>query len=113
MINSNIKILVITDNLEEWLEHFMSNLSNNVKSKKYDDTYYISDGLFNVEIRSKYPLNIRGACYSCCILDKFLGHDIQDCILEPCIKGYLQYTPNYYKQWEELGNDYNKQDFGF
>jgi len=110
-MDSSIKILIVTDDITRWLQDVANSLSNNVKSKKYDDIYYISDGLFNVEIRNRYPLNMRGACYSCCILDKFLGHDIQDCVLEPCVKGYLQYTPNYYEQWKEFGNDYNKQDF--
>jgi len=107
----NIKVLIVTDNLEEWFNKVVESLAYNIAARKDKDVYLISCGLFYVEIRNSFPLNMRGACYSCCVMDKFLGHDIQDCILEPSVKAQFQYTNNYYKQWKELGNDYNKQDF--
>ena len=92
-----IKILILTDNKNYWLQRVTQNLNKFEKCKVINDEYYIKTDLFSFEIISaiREP-NIRGKRYSCAILDKAIHPDVEYNIITHCTQGIIK-TEGYYE----------------
>ena len=64
-----IKILIYTDNISLW-ENKISNSLFEPCIKKTKSETKIYNEIFHIIILSQLPLNSRGQCYSCAIVDK-------------------------------------------
>lgn len=90
-----IKILIITDNVEQWVQKLTGQLSH-YKCDKNRDSIMIRCDLFSFEVRKSFPMNMRGSCYSCAVLDKGIDPRIEYETLMPTVKASIIKTRNYW-----------------
>ena len=91
-----IKILVLTEDFDAWLQKITSELRGySIRENRALNTYKIQSDLFYFEIRSFYSANFRGENWSCAILDKYIPHELEVCVLRPCVKQAVIRTKNY------------------
>ncbi len=98
-----IKILILTEDRDTWVQKITSEL-HSCTCRKMLNTYQIQSGLFFFEIRSHYSENCRGQCWSCVILDQYIPHELEVCVLHPCVKNSIIRTKNYQIGWEANEN---------
>ena len=70
-----IKILILTEDRDTWVQKITS------------------------ELRS-----CKGECWSCVILDQYIPHELEVCVLRPCVKSSIIRTKNYQIGWEANEN---------
>lgn len=91
-----------------WRHAYGSNLGTvdcaYVTCRKMLNPYQIQSGLFFFEIRSHYSENCKGECWSCVILDQYIPHELEVCVLRPCVKSSIIRTKNYQIGWEANEN---------
>lgn len=101
-----IKILILTEDRDTWVQKITSELRS-CTCRKMRNTYQIQSELFYFEIRSYYSKNSRGERWSCAILDKYIPHELEVCVLCPCVKSSIIRTKNYQIGWEANENARN------
>ena len=92
-----IKILILTEDRDTWVQKITSELRSYTCRQ-------IQSGLFFFEIRSHYSENCKGECWSCVILDQYIPHELEVCVLRPCVKNSIIRTKNYQIGWEANEN---------
>ena len=90
-----IKILIITDNPDEWIAKIIANVKDYAIRKRYLNSYEIDTVLFRFSIRTSFPDNMRGACYSCAIIDKPIDKDTEIRV-RYCVKTPMMRTDKYF-----------------
>lgn len=90
-----IKILIITDNPDEWIAKIIANVKDYAIRKRYLNSYEIDTALFRFSIRTSFSDNMRGACYSCAIVDKSIDRDMDNRI-RCCVKAPIMRTDKYF-----------------
>ncbi len=98
-----IEILILTEDRDTWVQKITSELRS-CTCRKMRNTYQIQSGLFFFEIRSHYSENCKGECWSCVILDQYIPHELEVCVLRPCVKSSIIRTKNYQIGWEANEN---------
>ena len=98
-----IKILILTEDRDTWVQKITSELRR-CNCRKMLKPYQIQSGLFFFEIRSHYSENCKGECWSCVILDQYIPHELEVCVLRPCVKNSIIRTKNYQIGWEANEN---------
>lgn len=98
-----IEILILTEDRDTWVQKITSELRSYTCCKMLN-TYQIQSGLFFFEIRSHYSENCKGKCWSCVILDQYIPHELEVCVLRPCVKNSIIRTKNYQIGWEANEN---------
>jgi len=83
-----IKILILTEDRDTWVQKITSELRS-CTCRKMLNPYQIQSGLFFFEIRSHYSENCKGECWSCVILDQYIPHELEVCVLRPCVKSSI------------------------
>lgn len=98
-----IKILVLTNNCDTWISKIGSEL-HSCSCRRMRNTCQIQSPLFFFEIRPYYLENSKGECWSCVILDKYISHELEVCVLRPCVKNSIIRTKNYQIGREAIEN---------
>lgn len=96
-IMPQIKVLIITNNPNEWIEKIIANIKDYTIRRRYLNSYEIDTVLFRFSIRTSFPDSMRGACYSCAILDKPIERNAEIRI-RYCVKAPIIRTDNYYNK---------------
>lgn len=91
-----IKILILTDNKNYWLQRVTQNLNKFEDCKVFNGDYHIATDLFVFEIISIMDKNVRGRRYSCAIIDKKIHPDVEYNIITHCTQGIIK-TEGYYE----------------
>lgn len=90
-----IKILILTENIEQWLQKLASEL-NHYRCNRNRDVIIVKCDTLTFEIRKSFPINMRGSCYSCAVLDKGIDAKMEYEALMPCVKASIIKTRNYW-----------------
>lgn len=84
-----IKIMIITDDITEWVQKIKDNIANCNIRKQPSGYYFIYNELFNIIIQSNPVFNIRGREFSCIIIDKYISSVTKELDLRPLLKHSL------------------------
>lgn len=83
-----IKILILTEDRDTWVQKITSELRSCTCRK----------------MLNPYSENCKGECWSCVILDQYIPHELEVCVLRPCVKNSIIRTKNYQIGWEANEN---------
>lgn len=91
-----IKILILTDNIDEWVDKLSKELSAaTMKIVRRKDMTIIQTEIFRFQIQNKFLESVRGNAFSCTILDNEIDERIEFNVIAPCLKGSIIRTENY------------------
>lgn len=93
-MNSQITILILTENISNWKNRILKNLKI-LKYKKCVNGLIIETDLFVFKLMSTFPINSKASVYSIAILDKYIDSDIEYNIIRPCVKRHILYGDNF------------------
>lgn len=91
-----ISILVLTDDVPEWVNKFHQCLYT-VRERKTKDGYHLENPLFVVDIESDVENKLAGSRYTYIIVDKPVPRDYEQTVLRPFIIMNIEHTERYYR----------------
>ena len=97
-IDISVRILIITDNAQEWINYIKNNILNTRCIKSYnDDSYQIISPMFKFDISDNIDSYWRNR-YSTIVVDKVLPNECDN--LSEMLSVYpIKYTTNYKYLW--------------
>ncbi len=89
-----IKILILTDNIDEWVDKLVKELPAATIIRQKSMTI-IQTETFRFQIQKSLFESMRGYALSCVILDNKIDDDVEFDMIIPSLKGSIIRTKNY------------------
>ena len=89
-----ISILVLTDDIVEWVNKFQCCL-HTIRERKTSVGYHLENPLFFVDIENDTGLERQRRRYSHIILDKQISNDFETIVIRPLISNPVIHTKNF------------------